>query len=328
MRGMTKRSFRIYRWWRWGVLAVAVTACGGAQSPVSGPSRAGASAATAVAALDLTVSDAAAARAFFTRQLGFQPTEGSDRIALGSEQVELTAHSTRGRAIPEDWRSNDLWFEHIAIVVSDMDAAYAKVVAAGVRPISTHGPQTIPLSNPGAGGIRAFYFKDPDGHALELIWYPPGKGNPRWQQHDERLFLGIDHSAIGVSNTERSLAFYRDLLGLEVKGGGVNEGTEQAQLSGVPGARVRITGLGGASGPGVEFLEYLAPTDGRPAPADTKPEDLWYWEIVVVVPNRAALAERLRAAGFPIENAARGLITRDPDGHHIRLVEREPEHGK
>ena len=87
---------------------------------------------------------------------------------------------------------------------------------AGASPISA-GPQLLPAWNPDAGGIRAVYFRDPDRHPLELIQYPPGKGDPRWQERD-RLFLGIDHTAIASSDTERSLAFYRDRLGLRIVG--------------------------------------------------------------------------------------------------------------
>src|SRR5262249_62192723 len=97
------------------------------------------------------------------------------------------------------------------------------------------------------------------------------------------------------------------------------EGVEQERLSGVPGARVRITGLRGAGGPGVELLEYLAPRDGRAAPADTRPDDAWYWEIVVVVPDVGAATRRLEAAGVRVT----GAVATDPDGHHVRLVAKE-----
>ena len=285
---------------------VALAACGArsAARPTLAPE---------VAELDLTVSDLGRATDFFVDGLAFRPA-GTGHVVLGDQAVALRAHA--GRAIPADSRSNDLWFEHIAIVVADMDAAYARVTAVGARPISA-GPQTIPASNPAAGGIRAFYFKDADGHSLELIWYPAGKGDPRWQARDGRLFLGIDHTAIAVADTERSLRFYRDLLGLEVKGHSLNEGIEQERLSGVPGARVRITGLRGAGGPGVELLEYLAPGPGRPAPADTRPDDAWYWEIIVAVDDLAAARARLGLA------AGADPVVTDPDGHHVRLVLKE-----
>jgi catechol 2,3-dioxygenase-like lactoylglutathione lyase family enzyme len=112
------------------------------------------------------------------------------RMSLGEEAIELTQYlAPEGRPIPADWRSNDHAFQHIAIVVSDMNEAYQRLRAHKVRHAST-APQTIPASNKAAAGIRAFYFKDPDGHNFEIIYFPPGKGDPRWQRNDGRLFRG------------------------------------------------------------------------------------------------------------------------------------------
>src|SRR3954467_15443160 len=103
--------------------------------------------------------------------------------------------------------------------------------------------------------------------AIALIYSPcpPGRGDPRWQER-ERLFLGINHTAIAASDTERSLAFYRDRLGLWIAGQSENWGIEQERLSGVPGVRVRITTLRADSGPGIELLHYVTPQEGRPTP--------------------------------------------------------------
>ena len=140
------------------------------------------------------------------------------RMQLGNEYVDLTQYlAPPGRPIPVDSRSNDLWFQHIAIVVRDMDQAFEKLRALKVQFVST-GPQTLPPSIKTAAGIKAFYFRDPDQHNLEIIYFPPGKGDPRWQEKTDKLFLGIDHSAIGISNTDASLKFYRDLLGLRKAG--------------------------------------------------------------------------------------------------------------
>src|SRR6185369_3330166 len=119
------------------------------------------------------------------------------------------------------------------------------------------GPQTLPRWNRAAAGIQAFYFVDPDGHTLELIHFPKGKGDPRWQTRGNCqrtpaelcLFLGIDHTAITVADTDRSLELYRDRLGLRVAGESENLGPEQEHLNGVFGAHLRITALRAAAGP-------------------------------------------------------------------------------
>src|SRR6516165_2113742 len=204
------------------------------------------------------------------------------RMRLGEEFIELTEFlAPRGRPAPADARSNDRWFQHIAIIVSDMDRAYQWLRDHKVQHASP-GPQLLPAWNKNAGGIRAFYFRDPDGHPLEVLAFPPGKGAAKWHAATDRLFLGIDHTAIVISDTEASLRFYRDRLGMEVAGESENYGPEQERLNNVFGARLRITALRAASGPGSEFLEYLTPRDGRPAPGDAHANDLAHWQTTLV----------------------------------------------
>lgn len=235
----------------------------------------------------------------------------SVRMQLGDEFIELMQFQTpRGRPLPFDSRSNDRWFQHVAIIVSDMSRAYAILRSHHVGYAST-APQRLPDWNPNAGGIEAFYFRDPDNNHLEVLAFPRGKGAPKWQRKDA-VFLGIDHTAIVVGETERSLGFYRDNLGLTVAGASENYGIEQEHLNNVEGARLRITALRAATGPGIEFLEYLAPIDGRSTPADSRPVDAWYWQINLRTTSREAAATALPGAELGFSH---GLIVRDPDGH-------------
>jgi catechol 2,3-dioxygenase-like lactoylglutathione lyase family enzyme len=278
------------------------------------PSRVAVGAET-VGCLALNVSSADTLAAFYTHVLDFsarseENTAQAKRVllALGEECVVLVEHrAARGRPIEPGRRSNDLGFQHMAIVVRDMDIAYARVRAARVRQTSPE-PQRIPDWNAAAAGIRAFYFRDPDGHDLELIWFPPGKGDARWQVPGERLFLGIDHTAITVADTPRSVAFYGERLGLRVAGASENHGPEQERLNGVFASRVRITGLRARRGIGIELLEYLSPADGRPAP-DLLENDLAFWTTTLGVADPRSLG------------VADGAILRDPDGHALRIVE-------
>src|ERR1700758_1889037 len=190
------------------------------------------------------------------------------RMRLGDEFIELTEYlAPKGRPIPVDSRSNDLLFQHIAIIVSDMGKAYAWLRQNKVEHASS-GPQRLPDWNKNAAGIRAFYFKDPDGHPLEILQFPPDKGAEKWHRPSSELFLGIDHTAIVVGDTENSLHFYRDLLGMRIAGESENYGTEQEHLNNVFGTHLRITALRGTTGPGIELLDYLAPRSGRPFPED------------------------------------------------------------
>src|SRR6516225_11323535 len=251
------------------------------------------------------------------------------RMRLGGESIELVQFlAPRGRPIPVDSRSNDLWFQHFAVIVSDMDRAYAVLRENNVEHASS-GPQRLPDWNKNAGGIEAFYFKDPDGHPLEILHFPAGKGDPKWQAKTERVFLGIDHTAIAVSNTDASLKFYRDLLGLRVAGESENYGTEQEHLNNVFGAHLRITALRAPVGPGIELLEYLSPRDGRPFPLDEHANDLVHRATVLFTRDPEAAAEQVNATHARLVSSgvvvsltqelefAKGFLVRDPDGHAI-----------
>lgn len=309
---------------------------------------------TAVDSVGITVADMDKAVDFYSQVLAFRKVSDVEvwgdeyeylqglfgirmrvvRMQLGNEFIELTEYLTpKGKPIPVDSRSNDRWFQHIAIAVSDMDKAYQYLRRYKVQHAST-APQRIPDSNLAAAGIRAFYFKDPDGHNLEIIYFPAGKGDPKWQQPTNQLFLGIDHTAIVVGNTEASLKFYRDLLGMKLAGESENIGTEQEHLNNVFGAKLRISGLRAASGLGVEFLDYLTPRDGRPYPVDARPNDLLHWQTTLVVKDAEAIAQKLRVANsiFISPNVVeipgqvlgfrKGFMLRDPDGHAIRIIEK------
>jgi catechol 2,3-dioxygenase-like lactoylglutathione lyase family enzyme len=254
------------------------------------------------------------------------------RLRLGDEQIELTEYlAPRGRPIPVDSRSNDRWFQHVAIIVSDMDAAYARLRQHKVEHASPE-PQRLPDWNVAAGGIKAFYFKDPDGHPLEILQFPAGKGDPKWRAVSGRLFLGIDHTAIVVSDTDASLRFYRDALGLRVAGESTNYGPEQERLNNVFGARLHITGLRAAAGPGIEFLEYLSPRNGRAA-VGIESNDLAHWETTVAGRDADAAFTQLQQAHVLFVSPsvatfrddrrfAKGLLVRDPDGHAVKVIER------
>jgi catechol 2,3-dioxygenase-like lactoylglutathione lyase family enzyme len=250
------------------------------------------------AALSRTAPDLEVLRALGLRETGAREA----RMRLGSEEITLVQFDARGREYPPDSRSDDLWFQHLAIVVSDMDAAYQHLRSnAHWRPISTDGPQTLRASN---GGVRAFKFRDPDGHPLELLWLPPDRGRAVWQSarqaHAAALpFLGIDHSALAVSSTRRSLAFYRS-LGLHITARSINAGPAQSRLDGLEAAQVRVTGLRPASleGPGIELLAYR--------PRGRAMEGGWITLNAVTAGGAAGRIAKICA-----------LV--DPDGHRIVL---------
>ena len=311
-----------------------------------------------LAMIGFTVADVDRETTFFTKVLSFEKVSdfrvtGSEydkmegvfnanmrivHLRLGDQVVELTQYISppTGRPIPVPSYSNDEWFEHMAIVVRDMDAAYKILQENNVQQISAN-PITIPESNPGAAGIKAVKFRDPEGHDLELIYFPVGKGDPTWQRPTGQLFLGLDHTAMTVLSTEKGVAFYRDLLGFDVGGVTFNTGVTQQVLDDLFNDTCLVTPMVPISPPPhIEFLDYKTPPGGRPMPVDTKANDLWHWQTTLVTKDIQAVADRLRKAGaqfltpdivsIPQETQTelgfkKALMVRDPNGHAIRLIE-------
>jgi catechol 2,3-dioxygenase-like lactoylglutathione lyase family enzyme len=306
---------------------------------------------TAVDSIGMTVENMDRAVDFYTRVLLFEKMSDTEvsgrgyellqgifgarmriaRLRLGNESIELTEYlAPKGRPLPTDMRPNDRAFQHAAIIVSDMDGAYSRLRRFNVEHAST-GPQRLPDWNRGAGGISAFYFRDPDRHFLEILHFPEGKGLEKWHRTD-RLFLGIDHTAIVVGDTDQSLRLYRDAFQMKIAGESENYDTEQEHLNNVFGARLRITALRAGDGPGIELLEYLAPRDGRPTPPDLHANDVAHWQTTLLTqtPERINDLIRLRIFSLVSPNVitlgssplaiGRAMLVRDPDGHGIRVA--------
>ena len=305
----------------------------------------------AVVSFDLTVDNMDRSVEFYTKVLTFHKVadykvsgepydtlydlKGSRirvvRLRLGLETLTLMEfEKPKGRPLPTDIRCDDRIFQHIAIVVKDMSQAYAALLKNQVTSISPE-PQKLPEWNPAASGIQAIYFRDPEGHPLELIQFPPGKGKPRWQQSNSQLFLGIDHSAITVENTSKSLEFYNHLLGLKITADSLNYGPDQEKLSQVPDAKVYITSLNAAQGPGIELLDYLPPQSGRDMPPNSRANDQWHWQIRLQSTELAQLHQSLvKANAFvrcllsfrnPYLDYHEAFLTKDPDGHTLLITQ-------
>jgi catechol 2,3-dioxygenase-like lactoylglutathione lyase family enzyme len=253
-------------------------------------------------------------------------------LRLGEQTIELLAFTRHGAPYPADIGCDDPRFQHIAIVVADIATAYLRLCAcAGWTAITRPAPQRLPASS---GAVTAFKFRDPEGHPLELIAFPPNNVPPRWRQapHRHGPCLGIDHSAIVVSDTAQSVAFYQQVLGFSVVGGSLNRGLEQEQLDAVPGAVVEVTALdpGAENSPRLELLCYRSPGLPRRARAALSSNDIAATRLGLEVDDLPALENRLAAARVRFISAGTGalrnnrpaLLVRDPDGHALLLLGR------
>jgi catechol 2,3-dioxygenase-like lactoylglutathione lyase family enzyme len=264
----------------------------------------------------LVTQDAARLARFYEQAMGFSHlavgrhsesggTADSIMLMLGRECVELLQFDRPGRPYPDAASASDLCFQHFAIVVADIEKAYHRLCRVdGWWAISTGGPQRLPASS---GGVSAFKFRDPDGHPLELLAFPEGKSPARWRdQPDGAVFLGIDHSAIAVSDSARSMAFY-EALGLRVVARSLNSGCEQARLDGVSDPHVEVTALAPHEAtPHVELLCYESAA--HHAEAALRDNDVAATRLIFEVDRHA------------LERPPSRQTLIDPDGHHLVLV--------
>ena len=253
-------------------------------------------------------------------------------LRLGRERIELMEFTdSAGRPYPADSTSTDLWFQHMAIVVTDISDAYQQLMAnRRFQPISRQGPVRLPDSS---GGVTAFKFHDHDGHPLELLAFPEGRVPAAWRNRNGNgSFLGVDHTAIAVSDTASSTGFFRSVFGFSVGTCTENHGPEQAVLDDVDDVHVSVTQLApDRPAPRLELLHYHVGTR-RPVPAGTASNDIVATHCVMRVVSLDAVAAALARHGTPVADhdfmilrgGMRAVLVAGPDGHRFLVEERSP----
>lgn len=303
---------------------------------------------TQLIGISLTVADLAGTSAFYRDALGFaigdekplvdpawyrlhgletDTTARAVDVGIGHQTVQLVTFDPAGRPYPSERASNDQWFQHCALVCSDIAAAAKQL--GGYRPgvITREAPVLLP---PSTGGVSAFKFRDPEGHPLELIFFPDGVGAPNWHVRSETGILGYDHTAISVMDVDRSIAFYTGLLGFKIAGRTLNQGPEQDRLDGLTGCLVDVVALEPATiaTPHVELLHYRTPP-GRTLAADVNANDVASARQIHKVADLDALVARLQKEDVKfvspgvvsLKDGSKAVSVRDPDGHMLVLLE-------
>jgi catechol 2,3-dioxygenase-like lactoylglutathione lyase family enzyme len=270
-----------------------------------------------LARFGLTTPDAAKLAAFYERACGFRRlqssylshvidgVERSITLGLGAEILELLEFKHAGRPYPRTSSAADILFQHFALAVSDVEAAFRQLSAVtGWTAISTEGPQRLPATS---GGVTAFKFRDPDGHPLELLAFPPDKVPPRWRRaSDGKVCMGIDHSAISVRHSRRSIAFYAR-LGLHVEASSRNSGPEQARLDGIPQPSVDVIALAPReTPPHIELLCYESPAQA--AALALGDNDVATTRLVL------EMCDEMGTQRSEVQQI------QDPDGHHLLII--------
>lgn len=302
---------------------------------------------TQLVRVSTTVADLAGTVAFYHDWLGF--VRGADRVIndpawkrlvgleesvtaratavfAGEQEIDLIDFDPPGRPYPAERASNDQWFEHVSLVTGDITAVWERLKGGSPGVITKGGPQLLP---PNTGSVTAFKFRDPEGHPLELIYFPQGVGSPVWQEKTGTGILGYDHTAISVMDVDRSIAFYTELLGLKVGGRSLNKGVEQDRLDGLTCCEVDVVALQPAlvPTPHVELLHYRTPA-GRTLTAEVRADDVASTRQIHKVDDLDTLVRQLEAADVPfvspgvvtLKDGSKAAAIRDPDGHMIVLM--------
>src|SRR5262245_32340363 len=326
--------------------ALVVVALGVAAGLYLTPSRAASPLASpparTVGGLAITVRDVDRSVDFYSRALLFEKvsdvqTSGADvaglfgvpgphvrvvTMRLGAERLELVEDLGRvSRQTPVGVPGDERGPARIALAVNDIEQASLWLQRQHVQRTPGQRPHDVSQTT---SGVRAVSFEDPDGHALEIVEYPWGQGDARWQRPTDRVFLGIDHAALVVGDTDESVRFYRDTLGLRVTARRESDAPESAS----PGvaARSRITTLrGGGGGPAIELFESLSPRDGLGASHRGGQQTVVVTTDAKLPATAAAWSPAANDRGKVVSLAdatlgfRRGLTTVDPDGHRVQV---------
>jgi catechol 2,3-dioxygenase-like lactoylglutathione lyase family enzyme len=142
--------------------------------------------------------------------------------------------------------------------------------------------------------------------------------------------IGADHTGITVSNLERSLAFWRDLLGFELSHTAHQTGELAKEITGIAGAELKLAVLKAPGGHKIELLQYLAPSDRNHA--HLRPCDVGHVHVTLLVNDLDAVLEKISASGWKAagkpqtlksgpNTGKRVIYVRDPDGTTIEFMQ-------
>jgi catechol 2,3-dioxygenase-like lactoylglutathione lyase family enzyme len=142
--------------------------------------------------------------------------------------------------------------------------------------------------------------------------------------------VSADHTGITVSNLDRSLAFWRDVLGFEFSHTAHQTGEMAEEITGVKGAELKLAVVKAPSGHKIELLEYLAPPDRKLT--DVRPCDVGHIHVAVLVDDLDSVLDRIAASGWKAAGKPQTLKTgpnagkqvvyvRDPEGTTIELMQ-------
>jgi catechol 2,3-dioxygenase-like lactoylglutathione lyase family enzyme len=142
--------------------------------------------------------------------------------------------------------------------------------------------------------------------------------------------IATDHTGITVSNLERSLDFWQNVLGFEFSHRAHQTSEMASEITGVAGAEIKLAVVKAPGGHKIELLEYFAPPDRKHV--GLRPCDVGSVHVAFNVDNLDAVLQKIAASGWKAAgkpqtlavgpNAGKRVVyVRDPDGTTIEFME-------
>src|SRR5205823_10392937 len=150
--------------------------------------------------------------------------------------------------------------------------------------------------------------------------------------------IAANQTGITVSNLERALEFWQNVLGFGFSHRAHQSGEMVEQITGVKGAELKLAVVKAPGGHKIELLEYLAPPD-RKRHVDLRPCDVGSVHIAFTVDDLDAILQKIAASGWKAAgkpqtlqsgpNAGKRVVyVRDPDGTTIEFMQQEETEGQ
>jgi catechol 2,3-dioxygenase-like lactoylglutathione lyase family enzyme len=127
---------------------------------------------------------------------------------------------------------------------------------------------------------------------------------------NELRVVSADHTGITVSNLERSLAFWRDVLGFQLSHTAHQTGALATEITGVEGAEIKLAVLKAPGAHKIELLEYFAPVDRKRT--NLRPCDVGSVHVVLLVEDLNAALDRIAVSGWKTAGQPQ-ILTKGPN---------------
>jgi catechol 2,3-dioxygenase-like lactoylglutathione lyase family enzyme len=148
-------------------------------------------------------------------------------------------------------------------------------------------------------------------------------------EEEYSMIKSVDHTSFTVSDVERTISFYRDLLGMELISLAERDPAFSEKVTGIPGAHLKIAYLRAPGGHHLELIEYLSPPGTR---LDTRTHNVGSAHLAFRTDDLPKMYADLKAAGVPFKSPPMevpagpnkgnlAVYCSDPDGITLEFIQ-------